>query len=160
MSRLGLIPELTFAEYFKQLRRDIAEIKTAQRIGRDIIKPKIVECLDVDGNPTEYDLVTVVDEFGFGSDIDFTATLFAENQQQPWGSLFVKGFYGSPGVPVTDGQMSGFFYLSQGKTNPGSIGYRGSAGTAQFEDTTLLYLKFYMYATDNGTLEVLPEYIE
>lgn len=160
MTRLRMLPELQFAEDFKQLRRDIEEIKNAQRIGRDIIKPKIVECLDINGDPTIYDLVTVVDAFGYGSDTDFTATFFADNQAEPWGSLFVKGFYGSPTVPVQDGQMSGSFYLSQGKTNPGSIGYRGSAGTAQFEDTTLLYLKFYMYATDTGTLEVLPEYIE
>lgn len=160
MTRLGMLPDQQFAEDFRQLRRDIEEIKNAQRIGRDIIKPKIVECLDVNGNPTEYDLVTVVDEFGFSSDTNFTATLFADNQAEPWGSLFVKAFYGAPGVPIQDGQMSGSFYLSQFKTNPGSIGYRGFAGTAQFEDTTLLYLKFYMYATDNGTLEVLPEYIE
>lgn len=158
MTRLGMLPEQQFAEDFRQLRRDIEEIKNAQRIGRDIIKPKIVECLDVDGNPTEYDLVTVAD--AFGSDTNFTATFFAENQAEPWGSLFVKGFYGAPGVPVQNGQMSGFFYLSQGKTNPGSIGYKGFAGTAQFEDTTLIYLKFYMYATDNGTLEVTTEYIE
>lgn len=158
MTRLGMLPDQQFAEDFRQLRRDIEEIKNAQRIGRDIIKPKIVECLDVNGNPTTYDLVTVAD--AFGSDINFTVTLFAENQAEPWGSLFVKGFYGSPTVPVQNGQMSGFFYMSQGKTNPGSIGYKGFAGTAQFEDTTLIYLKFYMYATDNGTLEVLPEYIE
>ncbi len=157
MTRLNMMPELKFAEDFKQLRRDIAEIKNAQRLGRDIIKPKIIECLDGSGNPTQYDLVTVAD--AFGSQTDFTATFTAQNQLEPWGTLFVEGFYGSPTTPVGPGQMSGNFYLSQARTNPGTIAYRGSLGTAVFEDTTLLYLKFYMYTTDNGILEVVPEWI-
>lgn len=157
MTRLNMIPEQQFAEDFRQLRRDIEEIKQAQRIGRDIMRPKIIECLDTDGNPTQYDLVTVTD--GFGSSTNFTATFTADNQQEPWGTLFVKAFYGSPGVPVQDGQMSGSFYLSQNNTNPGTIAYRGFLGTAVFMDTTLLYLKFYMYATDTGVLEVIPEFI-
>lgn len=157
MTRLNMIPEQQFAEDFRQLRRDIEEIKQAQRIGRDIMRPRIVECLDGNGNPTPYDLVTVPD--GFGSGTSFTATFTADNQQEPWGTLFVKAFYGSPGVPVQDGQMSGSFYLSQNNTNPGTIAYRGSIGTAVFMDTTLLYLKFYMYATDTGVLEVIPELI-
>jgi hypothetical protein len=150
MTRLNMIPEQQFAEDFRQLRRDIEEIKQAQRIGRDIMRPRIVECLDGNGNPTPYDLVTVPD--GFRSATSFTATFTADNQQEPWGTLFVKAFYGSPGVPVQDGQMSGIF--SQQKTVPGAIGYRGFVGTANFGDTTVLYLKFYMYATDTGVLEV------
>lgn len=153
-----MTPELKFAEDFKQLRRDIEEIKNAQRIGRDIIKPKIVECLDVNGDPTPYDLVTVND--GFSNRTFFTATLFADHQQVPWGSLFVKAFWGNPNTPVTPGQMYGGFYLSNKKTNPGSISYRGTVGNNILSDPTLLYIKFYMYATDTGTLEVLPEFIE
>ena len=159
MSRLGLVPELAFAEYFKRLRRDVEDIKSAQRVGRDILKPKIIECLDGSGNPTEYDLVTTVSESGDRSSADFTAIFNAQNQAEPWGTLFVKGFYGSPTVPVGPGQMSGNFYLSQAETNPGTIAYRGSLGTAVYMDTTLLYLKFYMYTTDNGILEVRPEWI-
>lgn len=158
MTRLNMIPEQQFAEDFRQLRRDIEEIKNAQRIGRDILKPKIVECLDINGDPTQYDLVTVPD--GFGTSTDFTATFLADSQAEPWGSIFVKGFYGSPNVPVTNGQMSGIFYLSQQKTVPGAIGYRGFVGTANFGDTTVLYLKFYMYATDTGILEVTPDWID
>ena len=157
MTRLGMLPEQQFAEDFKQLRRDIEEIKNAQRIGRDIMKPKIVECLDINGNPTLYDLVTTVDSFGNGSRADWTATLLANSQAEPWGSLFVDISYGAPGVPVQAGQTYGNFYLSQYKTNPGSIGYTGTIGTNNFGDTTLLYLKFYMYATDTGRLEVIPE---
>lgn len=66
MTRLGQVPELAFAEDFKQLRRDIEDIKKAQRIGRDILKPKIVEALDGSGNPTVYDLVATAVPDGFG----------------------------------------------------------------------------------------------
>lgn len=152
-----MIPEQKFAEDFKQLRRNIEEIKNAQRIGRDIMRPKIVECLDINGNPTTYDLITVSD--GFGTSTNFTATLTADNQGEPWGSLFVKGYYGSLSVPVPDGKMGGNFYISGEKTAPGKIGYRGFLGTQDFGDLTILYLKFYMYASDTGTLEVLPEFI-
>jgi len=158
MTRLGMLPDQQFAEDFKQLRRDIEEIKNAQRIGRDIIKPKIVECLDINGDPTVYDLVTTVEDFS--NRTFFTATLFADNQLEPWGSLFVKAFWGNTTTPVTPGQMYGNFYLSNQKTNPGSISYRGTVGNNIFDDTTLIYVKFYMYATDTGTLEVLPEFIE
>lgn len=158
MTRLGMVPEQQFAEDFKQLRRDIEEIKNAQRIGRDIMRPKIVECLDVNGNPTEYDLVTVND--GFNNRTDFTATLFADNQAEPWGTLFVKFFWGSPSNPAAPGQTYGSFYLSSAKTSRGSIAYRGSVGNNIFSDPTLVYVKFYMYATDTGRLEVLPEFIE
>lgn len=158
MTRLRMLPELQFAEDFKQLRRDIEEIKNAQRIGRDIMKPKIVEALDINGNPTEYDLVTVND--GFSNRTNFTVTLFADNQIEPWASLFVKFFYGNPSTPAAPGQTYGNFYLSNQKTNPGSISYRGTVGNNIFGDTTPVYVKFYMYATDTGTLEILPEFIE
>jgi len=158
MTRLGMLPDQQFAEDFKQLRRDIEEIKNAQRIGRDIIKPKIVECLDINGEPTIYDLVTVWD--GFSNRTDFTATLLAENQVEPWGSLFVKFFYGNTSTPAAAGQTYGNFYLSNENTNPGSIAYRGTVGNNVSSDPTLVYVKFYMYATDTGILEVLPEFIE
>lgn len=154
-----MLPDLQFAEDFKQLRRDIEEIKNAQRIGRDIMRPKIVECLDGSGNPTLYDLVTTLNEWGDGTSTDFTAKFIAQNQAEPWGSLFIKAYYGNPNTPVTAGQMSGFFYLSQGVTGRDSIGYKGSV-TTQFMDTTLLYLKFFMYATDNGILEVSSQRVE
>lgn len=151
MSRLNMVPELQFAEDFKALRRDIEEIKNAQRIGRDVMRPRIIQ------TDQPYDLVTVPD--GFGTSTDFTVTFEADNQLEPWASLFVEGFYGSPSTPVQPGQMSGNFYLSQEKTQEGAIAYRGFLGTANFGDTTVLYLKFYMYATDTGTLEILPESI-
>lgn len=158
MTRLAMLPEVRFAEDFRQLRRDIEEIKNAQRIGRDIMRPKIIECLDINGDPTEYDLVTVSD--GSFSSTDYTAVFTAQNQSEPWGTLFVKAYYGAPGVPVEAGKMSGNAYLSAGSTAEGLMSYSGFISTFDFGDTTTLYLKFYMYATDNGILEVTPEYIQ
>lgn len=160
MTRLRMLPELQFAEDFKQLRRDIEEIKNAQRIGRDIMKPKIIECLDGSGNPTQYDIATTLTQFGDSTRADFTMIFTADHQDEPWVSPFFQCFYGSLTNPATDTNISGFQYLSQQATKKGQIGYKGSVGNNIFPDTTIIYVKFYAYATDTGVLQVLPEYIE
>lgn len=159
MTRLGMLPEQQFAEDFKQLRRNIEEIKNAQRIGRDIMKPKVIEVLDGSGNPTLYDLVSVYDGFG-STRAEFTMIFTADHQLEPWVTPFVQLFYGSLTNPGTDVNVYGFQYLSLGKTEPGKIAYNGSFGTNLSPDSTLVYAKFYANATDTGVLEVLPEYIE
>ena len=155
-----MLPEQQFAEDFKQLRRDIEEIKQAQRIGRDIMKPKIVECLDINGNPTQYDIATTLDPSGQSTSAQFTMLFTADHQDEPWVSPFFQCFYGSLTNPATDTNIYGFQYLSQGATEKGKIGYKGSVGTNLFPDTTIIYVKFYAYATDTGKLVVSPEYIE
>lgn len=155
MTRLSMLPKDQFAEDFKQLRRNIEEIKNAQRIGRDIMKPKIIECLDGSGNPTVYDLVTTAGEFD--SRTDFTAIFKAESQREPWATIFVQTFYGNPTTPAEGDQSNGFSFISQSKTEEGLIAYRGSVHGA-FEDFTPVYVKFFMFATDRGILEVLSEY--
>lgn len=160
MTRLGMVPELQFAEDFKQLRRDIEAIKTAQRIGRDIVKPKVIECYDGSGNPTVYDLASVLNQFGDGTSASFTMVFTADNQAEPWVTPFVKLYYGSIDNPGTDVNVYGFQYLSQQETTEGKIAYRGSFGTNLFPDTTIIYAKFYANATDTGVLEILPEFIE
>lgn len=160
MTRLRMLPEMQFAEDFKQLRRDIEEIKNAQRIGRDIMKPKIVECLDGSGNPTVYDIATTLTEFGDSTRAQFTMIFTADHQAEPWVTPFFKCFYGSLTNPASDTNIAGFNYLSQQATVEGQIGYKGSVSTNMFPDTTIIYVKFYAYATDTGVLEVLPEYIE
>lgn len=158
MTRINMLPELQFAEDFKQLRRDIGEIKQAQRIGADIMKPKIIECLDVNGNPTQYDLVTTIDEWGYSSRAEFTAIFEADGQEEPWATPFYELFYGNPTTPVEPGKVSGFSYLSFSETGKGTIAYKGNLSTNDFQDTTTIYVKFYFYATDNGKLTVLSEY--
>lgn len=164
MTRLGLVPELSFAEDFKQLRRDLEAIKNAQRVGRDILKPKIIECLDGSGNPTVYDLVTVPVPDGFGgydNRADFVARFTADHQDQPWGAPLFKLMYGNPAVPATAGQTYGFTYpyLDDFLNEPGEVSYWGYFGNNDFDDATPIYIKVYFYATDTGTLEVTEESI-
>lgn len=157
MTRLGLVPELKFAEDFKQLRRDIENIKAAQRVGRDILKPKIIECLD-GGDPTEYDLVATYDAVDDDVHADFVVRFTADHQTQTWGVPLFKLMYGSPGTPATPGQASGFTYpyFADFEDEPGKVSYYGWFD-GNFGDHTSIYIKVYFYATDTGTLTVTEE---
>lgn len=152
MTRLGMVPEVQFAEDFKQLRRDIEQIKNAQRIGRDILKPKIVELLDEDGNPTQYDLVTELDIFG-GTRAQFTITFTADHQTEPWASPFLKLYYGNLNTPGNNTTVSASQFLNQSKTVEGKVAYNCVVSTKASPDPTLIYIKIYMYSTDTGTIE-------
>ena len=162
MSRLGLVPEMTFAEDFKQLRRDVEDIKSAQKVGRDILKPKIIQCLDGSGNPTVYDLVATAVPDGFGGYTvrkDFAARFAADHQSEPWATPLYKLMYGNPSVPATPGQTFGFSYpwIDDFDNVPGRVTYHGYFGNNNYADATSIYIKVYFYATDTGTLTVTAE---
>lgn len=164
MSRLGLIPELAFAEDFKQLRRDIEDIKGAQRVGRDILKPKIIECLDGSGNPTQYDMVATAVPDGFGGyrvTKNFVIRFQADHQDQPWGAPLYKLMWGNPTTPASPGQTGGFTYpyIADFNDDPGKVSYWGYFSNNIFDDTTTVYMKAYFYATDTGTLTITEESI-
>jgi hypothetical protein len=160
MIRLGMAPDQKFAEDFKQLRRDIEDIKNAQRIGSDILRPNIVQCFDEAGNPTPYDFVTELNEWGDGTIYNFTAVLEADHQTEPWATPFYQIFYGAPGVPVEASQAVGVTYPSFTHTVPGKIAYKGYVLNYASPDTTPIYVKVYFYATDTGKLTILPGYID
>lgn len=161
MTRLGLVPELTFSEDFKELRRNLEDIKKAQKVGRDILKPKIIEALDDSGNPTVYDLVATPEElFGYIQvREDFVIRFQADNQTQPWGTPLFKLMWGDPETPSAPGQTAGFTYphLQDFYNHPGKVSYWGNFSNNIFEDETPVYLKVYFYATDTGTLTVTAE---
>lgn len=162
MSRLGLVPELKFAEDFKQLRRDIEDIKRAQLVGRDILRPKTIECLDGSGNPTVYDLVTTAVPDGYGGYTvrsDFAARFQADHQDKPWATPLYKLMYGSPTTPATPGQTYGFSYpwLDDFYNLPGKITYHGYFGSSVYSSPINVYIKVYFLATDTGTLTVTAE---
>lgn len=155
MTRLALLPENTFVEDFKKLRADLEEVKNAQRSGRDIFVPKIVECLDGFGVPTAYDLIANVPD-GFGGYLprNFVATMIADTQQEPWAVPIYKVFYGNPSTPIAGGQLTGFSYINPDELTPGQISYEGYFGDNVFPYNKLVYLKVYFYATDTGNLSV------
>ena len=162
MSRLGLVPEQSFAEDFKTLRRDLEDIKGAQRVGRDILKPKIIECLDGSGNPTVYDLVATAVPDGFGGYTvrkDFAARFQADNQKEPWATPLYKMMFGSPTTPATAGQTYGFSYpfIDDFYDDPGKVTYHGWFGNNDYLSAVSVYIKVYFYATDTGTLTVTAE---
>ena len=159
MTRLGLIPELAFAEDFKTLRRDIETIKNAQRVGRDILKPKIVEALDGSGNPTVYDVQATYDAVTDSVRAFFTARFIADNQAEPWATPFYKLMFGSPSTPATPGQTYGFSYpyIDDFRTTPKKFSYHGYFGNNIYPSSTTVYIKVYFYATDTGVLTVTNE---
>ena len=162
MTRLGSVPELAFAEDFKQLRRDIEAIKAAQRVGRDILKPKLIECLDINGNPTTYDLEAVAVPDGFGGyDVrkDFAARFQADHQLEPWATPLYKLMWGSPTTPAAPNQTFGFSYpwVDDFQAVPGRVTYHGWFGNNIYGDATHVFLKVYFYTTDTGTLTVTEE---
>lgn len=155
MGRLDLLPENDFITQFKQLQADLEQIKTAQRSGRDIWKPKIVECLDGGGNPTAYDLVANEPD-GFGGYLlrNFRASMVADTQEDVWATPIFKMFYGNPSTPSTSGQAAGFCYLDFPTTTTKEIGYKGYFGDNVYPFDHLVYIKVYFYATDTGILTV------
>lgn len=159
MSRLGLLPEQAFAEDFKQLRRDIEEIKRAQRVGRDILKPKIVEAKNPDGTPTLYDVVATYDAVTDSVRAFFTARFIADTQEEPWATPIIKLMFGDPNTPAAPGQTYGFSYpyLDDFRTTKKKMSYHGYFGNNLFPGTQPVYLKIYFYATDTGTLTVTNE---
>jgi hypothetical protein len=162
MTRLGLIPELAFAEEFKSLRRDAEDIKGAQRVGRDILKPKIIEALDGSGNPTLWDVkaTSVPDGFGgFDARAYFTAYFTARSQKEPWATPFYKLMIGSPTTPASPGDTYGFSYpyIDDFRDEDGKFTYHGYFGNNNFSDNRDVYIKVYFYATDEGVLTVTNE---
>ena len=162
MTRLGLVPEAVFPEMFKSLRQDIEQIKNAQRVGRDILKPKIIECLDGSGNPTVYDVVAPTTPDGFGGYITrayFTAYFEAASQKEPWATPFYKLMIGSPTTPAGPGDTYGFSYpyLDDFRDEDGKFTYHGYFGNNDFMDSRPVYIKVYFYATDTRVLTVTNE---
>lgn len=162
MTRLGLVPEQAFAESFRQLRRDVEDIKNAQRVGRDILRPKIIECLDGGGNPTAYDLIATAVPDGFGGyDVrtDFAARFQADHQNEPWATPLYKLMFGNPSTPAAPGQTYGFSYpdIADFKDVPGRVTYHGWFGNNDYLSAVSVYIKVYFYATDTGTLTVTAE---
>lgn len=154
MTRLDLIPDNSFTAEFKRLRQIAEDIKSKQRIGKDILKPKIVEALDANGNPTVYDLVATWDAVNEQVYSKFVATMTADHQAEPWATPLYRMYIGSPGNDPLSGETGGSSYLNFANTVPGKIAYSGDFGANVYMDKRNVYLKVYFYATDTGTLVV------
>lgn len=154
MSRLELAPDNAFSADFRELRRQIEEIKGAQRIGRDVLTPKIIECLNPDGTPTLYDKAGIWQPDQERYYADFVATFTADHQLEPWATPIFKVSIGTPTTAPGANDIAGNSYLNFANTMPGKIAYSGGFGTNIYGDTRQVYLKVYFYATDTGVLVV------
>jgi hypothetical protein len=156
MTRLDLDPN-NFAAQFKGLRTDLEQIKNAQRSGKDIWKPHIIEALDGSGNPTAYDLIAnVPDGFGGLQQRQFIATMTADNQDQVFAIPIYRVFRGSPTTPPAHtSDVAGFSYLEFSVNQAKKIAYSGRFGDNVYPFSVVTYLKVYFYATDTGTLQVV-----
>lgn len=148
MNRLDLIPSNDFVSQFKKANSDVIDIKNAQRVGRDVLKPKIVEVLSA-GTPTVFDLHTSMQAF-----VDFKAVFVADHQENPWATVFYKTTIGTIDNPPAGGDIAGFSYIDFDELGPGKIGYIGFFGANMFGDNRDIWLKVYFYATDTGVLTV------
>ena len=155
MTRLDLDPN-DFAGQFKTLRASLEQIKSAQRSGKDIWKPHIVEALDGFGNPTVYDLVATYDGGVGFAQRQFIATMTADNQDEVFAIPVYRIFYGAPGVlPAHTNDTAGNSYLEFTVNQLKKIAYSGRFGTNVYMDPKNAYLKVYFYATDTGSLQVV-----
>lgn len=156
MTRLDLDPN-NFAAQFKALRTDLEQIKNAQRSGKDIWKPHVIECLDGSGNPTVYDLAALWDGVvGDNAVRNFIATMTADNQDEVFAIPVYRVYYGAPGqLPPANNYIAGFSYLEFTVNGNKQIAYSGHFGTNFFPDNNNVYLKVYFLATDTGTLSVV-----
>lgn len=157
MTRINLLPENDFVTQFKKLRSDIEQIKTAQRSGKDIWRPHIIEALDGFGVPTVYDLVAnTPDGFGGYEQRAFIATMTADNQDEVFAIPVYRVYYNTPGtLPPTTSSISGFSYLEFTVNDLKKIAYSGRFGDNVYPFDHVTYLKVYFYATDSGTLQVV-----
>lgn len=149
MNRLALLPNQSFVTDVKKLNTDVTDIKTAQRVGKDVLRPKIIEVLDGDGDPTTYDLTINNNNIR-----NFRAVFQADHQLEPWATPLYKTTIGTvDGTPLPN-DITGFSYLDFEYLSDGRIAYTGRFGANNFGDNRSVYLKVYFYATDTGTLTV------
>lgn len=148
MNRLDLQPDKNFVAEVKQLNTDVTDIKNAQRVGKDVLRPKIIEALS-GGNPTVYDLTTNNNNLK-----GFRAIFQADHQLEPWATPLYKVTIGTvDGLPAPN-DIAGFSYIDFENLGEGKIAYTGYFGANNFGDNRNVYLKVYFYATDTGVLTI------
>lgn len=148
MTRIPLLPDQNFVTEVKKLETDITDIKNAQRVGKDVLVPKIIEAYS-GGVPTTYDLFTDNNNL-----LEFRAIFQADHQLETWATPLYKVTIGTiDGVPAPN-DIAGFSYLDFDYLGDGQIAYTGHFGANNFGDNRGVWLKVYFYATDTGTLTV------
>ena len=160
------VRELNIYEEVARAETDLREYKNAQIFGKDVTKPKIIQRLNLDGSPTEWDLEgTSVDTFGFIQyRVAGMVTYQAYNQESPWATIYAK-IRVNPTDQIHSTDVLNFSaYPNMDDVFMGNRIIRfnvngtadGMSGGPTTRDPTIdrLWVKFYVLATDYGTIKL------
>ncbi len=149
----GLIQRIERAE------KDLLMYKQAQLFGRDVTTPRLVERRNSDGTPTDHDIEGVFssdfgwDEYSFGGQVFFKA----KTQSEPYASPFLVAWINSSKSPISQfGGVSAYLVAKRLNDPSGAISYDIFGADADIYDPSVdrLYVKVYMFATDDGEIEI------
>lgn len=150
--------DISLIDRIARAERDLVELKGAQFFGRDVTTPKVIQRHNSDGSPTTVD-VTGLQESSFGT-FTYTARGYvifkAKNQTNPWATVFAEAsVIPAGGLPAPNAATVEVFVDENSLfTDDGIVRFRvdASTGNATYPNIDRLWLKFYVYATDEGEI--------
>jgi len=155
--------DISLADRIARAEKDIVELKGAQFFGRDVTTPKVIQRHNSDGSPTTVDVIGLQEPFlgGFSYLARGYVTFKAKNQTNPWAQVIIEAQINPTNTMPTPNSVSWDTYIDQDSlfTDDGIVRFRVDAGTNNagtsigvFTDVDRLWLKFYVYATDEGEI--------
>lgn len=150
--------DISITDRIARAEKDLLDLKGSQFFGRDVTTPKIIQRHNSDGSPTTTDVIGL-QESSFGVNT-YTArgyvTFKARNQSNPWGTVYVEAsVIPTGGVPsATAVTIEVFVDENSLFIDDGIVKFRvdASVNNATYPNVDRLWLKFYVYATDEGEI--------
>lgn len=155
--------EQSIADALSRAESDLVDIKKAQFFGRDVTTPKINERRNSDGSPTVIDVIGTQEPFlgGFTYRASGYITFTAKSQTNPWVHVVAK-VQVNPSNTLDTSAGTGWGIILDANSmfsDDGVVKFSVDAsstnlGTSSgvFTDVDRLWMKFYLYATDEGTV--------
>ena len=158
-------------ERISRAEKDLLYFKNSQAFGKDVTIPKVIQRFNSDGTPTTWDIIGTYTSLGGGSSGDvwrFHALLIykAFTQLSPYAIVYANIQINPSNtiVSVDNGSISAFpitddLFDQQGRIRFDVAG-AASPGFGSIVDPTVdrLYVKLYVLATDDGTMELIVPY--
>lgn len=150
MTRLELQPTETVNDQLNKLLKDIEQIKTAQAIGKDSLRPQIVQSDDAWDIEAEKDLFNPP----FYYEINETVRYVADNQPNPYMGVAVE-FYELDGSVYPTSDITNY---NINQLRPGSMQHFHDDYTDRFQlvirglTTRAFRIKIFLLVSDRGTM--------
>lgn len=154
--------QLGMVKRIADTRRDLKDLKTRQLIGRDVVRPQIVQRYVSPGVPTHHDIEGVFEDFGGfqGWSAGGTIEFIPDHQSQGFADWYVEYFVDpdlNPPPPPPDVNSFEFTveilpeFLREDR-----IVYDFIASSLNIEEPTIdrMWMKLLFYATDTGTFDI------